>query len=53
MIVLKHKIILRKTKVMQVLQIKVNNYQKVFIQLRINLNNFRKKVKKDIIQQIK
>ena len=53
MIALKHKIILSKQKVMQGLQIKVNNYQKVFIQLRTNLNNFRNKVKKDNIQQIR
>jgi hypothetical protein len=53
MIVLKHKIILSKPKVMRDLQIKVNSYQRVFIQLKINLNKFLKKVKKDNIQQIK
>lgn len=50
---LKHKITLTKPKVMQDLQIKVNNYQNYQYRLRINLNNFRKKVKKDNIQQIK
>lgn len=53
MIAFKHKIILSKLKVMQGLQIKVNSYQKVFIQLKINLNHFKKKVRKDNIQQIK
>jgi hypothetical protein len=53
MIALKHKTILSKPRVTQVLQIKVNNFQKVFIQLMVNLNNFRKKVKKDNIQQIR
>lgn len=53
MIALKHKTILSKLRVTQVLQIKVNNFQKVFIQLMVNLNNFRKKVKKDNIQQIR
>lgn len=53
MIALKHKTILNKPRVTQVLQIKVNNFQKVFIQLMVNLNNFRKKVKKDNIQQIR
>ena len=31
---------------MRDLQIKVNSYQRVFIQLKINLNKFLKKVKK-------
>lgn len=53
MIALKHKTILSNPRVTQVLQIKVNNFQKVFIQLMVNLNNFRKKVKKDNIQQIR
>jgi len=53
MIALKHKTILGKPRVTLVLQIKVNNFQKVFIQLMVNLNNFRKKVKKDNIQQIR
>jgi hypothetical protein len=53
MIAPRRKTILSKPRVTQALQIKENNFQKVLIQLMVNLNNFRKKVKKDNIQQIK